>query len=88
MLRCFSSVSLLRAVRSANHRMSAKTISVVPTRRRSRKTVSIWSFSTRPSTPMGRVPMMMYQPMRAAQWPRSSLTNSERVHVEMICQSS
>lgn len=87
-LRCFSSVSLLRAVWSAYHRMQAKTISVVPTRRRSRKLVSIWSFSVRPRMPMGSVPTMTYQPMRAAQWPRRLLSNSERVQVEMISQIS
>jgi hypothetical protein len=87
-LRCLTSVSLLRAVWSANQRMSPKTISVVPTRRRSRKGDSIWSFSSRPSTPMGMLPTMTYQPMRAACRERRAGVYRERVQVEMISQIS
>ncbi len=57
-----------------------KTISMTATSHSERKTVSIWSWNSSPSTTIGMLPMMISQPIRASGSLRGTLPNSERNH--------
>ena len=64
------------------------TISVVPVIHRLRKSRSMTSLSSTPSTTIGSEPMMMNQPIRASNVPRYSALNSERTHALPMRQMS
>ena len=55
---------------------------------RLRNAVWMVSSSSKPAIPMGIVPTMMYQPIRASRWPRSSGRTSDLDHVVMMRQMS
>ena len=63
-------------------------MSTVATSQRLRAAVSIWSLNANPKTPMGMVPTITYQPMRASMFERNSGVYSERVHIVRIRQMS
>ncbi len=64
------------------------TIRVVPMIQRLRKSRSITSLSSTPSTTIGSEPTMMYHPIRASTPPRNSGWNSERTHALPMRQMS
>jgi hypothetical protein len=67
---------------------SAKAISIVPISHRLRAPVSIWSSNAKPSTPIGSVATIRYQPMRTSCVPRNSGRQSDLTHDEAMCQRS
>ncbi len=66
----------------------ASAIIMLATSHRLRATVSIWSANVSPSTPIGIVPRMTNQPIRASGSPRTAGLTSDRVQAEMIRQMS
>ena len=78
--------SLLK--RSARPSTMPITISVVPMIHRLRKSSSMTSLSSTPSTTIGSEPMMMNHPIRASNCPRHSGLKSDSTHARPMRQMS
>ncbi len=84
----FSMVLRLAPTRSATPRTMPNVISVNETSHRLRAVVSMASANVSPRIPMGIVPMITYQPIRASSSERRALLVRDRVQVLMIRQMS
>ena len=78
----------VRPSRSAMPSTTPITISVVPMIHRLRKSRSMTSLSSTPSTTIGSDPTMMYQPIRESSVPRYSAWNRDRTQATPMRQMS